>query len=105
MRASEKKLKELRQRRLDFYEFVALGLDGETLYQRKSAGDQRQHWAALVLLEIEPSLRRIKGCRHLPRLQEALQRELKIAIAAAAGSWTGWGSLRQAIGNFNQKRD
>ncbi|MCG3157899.1 MAG: IS256 family transposase ISSuac1 [bacterium] len=46
--------------------------------------DQRQRWTASALLEIEPSLRRIKGFRHLPQLQEALQCELKIVIAAAA---------------------
>lgn len=46
--------------------------------------DQRQRWTASALLEIEPSLRRIKGFRHLPQLQEALQRELKIVITAAA---------------------
>ncbi len=46
--------------------------------------DQRQRWMASALLEIEPSLRRIKGFRHLPQLQEALQRELKIVITAAA---------------------
>ena len=33
---------------------------------------------AASLLDIEPRLRRIKGYRHLPRLREALQREMKI---------------------------
>jgi len=46
--------------------------------------DQRQRWTASALLEIEPSLRQIKGFRHLPQLQQALQRELKIVITAAA---------------------
>jgi hypothetical protein len=46
--------------------------------------DQRQRWLASALLEIEPRLRKIKGYRHLPQLQQALQRELKIQIPVAA---------------------
>ncbi|MDZ7301153.1 MAG: hypothetical protein ONB44_03295 [candidate division KSB1 bacterium] len=46
--------------------------------------DQRQRWLASALLEIEPRLRKIKGYRYLPQLQQALQRELKIQIAIAA---------------------
>lgn len=41
--------------------------------------NQRQRWLASALLEIEPNLRRIKGYRHLPQLQMALQRDLKPA--------------------------
>lgn len=41
---------------------------------------QRQRWLASALLEIEPSLRRIKGYRHLPQLQVALQRDLKLTL-------------------------
>ncbi|MDZ7268378.1 MAG: hypothetical protein ONB54_13755 [candidate division KSB1 bacterium] len=59
-------------------------MDDETLHQRKSARDQRQHWTTSVLLKIEPSLRRIKGFRYPPQLQETLQRELKIVITATA---------------------
>ena len=39
---------------------------------------QKHRWLAASLLDIEPRLRRIKGHRHLPRLREALQREMKI---------------------------
>lgn len=39
---------------------------------------QKHRWLAASLLDIEPRLRRIKGYRHLPRLREALQREMKI---------------------------
>ncbi len=39
---------------------------------------QRQRWLATALVDIEPRLRRVKGYRHLPRLREALQRELKM---------------------------
>ncbi|MDZ7344018.1 MAG: IS256 family transposase, partial [candidate division KSB1 bacterium] len=46
--------------------------------------NQRQRWLASALLEIEPRLRKIKGCRDLPQLQQALQRELKIQIPVAA---------------------
>ena len=37
---------------------------------------QKLRWLATALLVIEPRLRRIRGYRHLPRLREALQREL-----------------------------
>jgi len=39
---------------------------------------QRQRWLATALLDIEPRLRRVKGYRHLPRLREALQRDLNL---------------------------
>ena len=38
---------------------------------------QRQRWLASVL-DIEPRLRKVMGYRHLPRLRDALKRELKI---------------------------
>lgn len=38
----------------------------------------RQRWLATALLDIEPRLRRIKGYRNLPKLQEAIGRELEI---------------------------
>ena len=40
--------------------------------------NQRQRWLATSLIEIEPRLRKVKGYRHLPKLREALKRELKI---------------------------
>jgi len=39
---------------------------------------QRQRWLATALREIEPRLRKVMGYRHLPKLREALIRELKI---------------------------
>lgn len=39
---------------------------------------QRHRWLASALLDIEPRLRRVRGMRHLPKLREALRRELKI---------------------------
>lgn len=39
---------------------------------------QRQRWMAAALLDIEPRLRRVMGHRHLPKLREALRRELRI---------------------------
>ena len=39
---------------------------------------QRHRWLATALLDIEPRLRKVMGYRHLPKLREALQRELKI---------------------------
>ena len=46
---------------------------------------QRHRWVATALLDIEPRLRRIKGCRHLPMLRQALQTELGIKQLAKAG--------------------
>jgi len=39
---------------------------------------QRQRWLATALLDIEPWLRRVKGHRHLPKLEAALRRALHI---------------------------
>ena len=39
--------------------------------------DQKHRWVASALLAIEPRLRRIKGCRHLPQLQMALRTEVQ----------------------------
>jgi transposase-like protein len=39
---------------------------------------QRHRWLATALLDIEPRLRRVKGHQHLPKLQAALRRVLKI---------------------------
>lgn len=44
---------------------------------RWHASDQKHRWVASALLAIEPRLRRIKGYRHLPQLQEALRREIQ----------------------------
>lgn len=42
---------------------------------RWRTSEQKHRWVASARLEIEPRLRRIKGYRHLPQLQAALQRE------------------------------
>lgn len=39
---------------------------------------QRQRWLAAALLDIEPRLNRIAGHRHLPKLCEAINRDLKL---------------------------
>ena len=39
---------------------------------------QRQRWLATALVDIEPRLRKVMGYRHLPKLREALKRELNI---------------------------
>ena len=39
---------------------------------------QRQRWLATALVDIEPRLRKVMGYRHLPKLREALKRELEI---------------------------
>ncbi len=43
--------------------------------------NQKQRWLVAALIDIEPRLRRVRGCRHLPKLREAIQRELKLAPA------------------------
>lgn len=40
--------------------------------------NQKHRWIGTALLEIEPKLRRVKGCRHLKSLREAIQKELGI---------------------------
>jgi transposase-like protein len=40
--------------------------------------NQRHRWLATALMDIEPRLRRVVGYRHLPKLREALRKELKI---------------------------
>ena len=39
---------------------------------------QKHRWLAAALLDIEPRMRRVKGFRHLPKLQEAITRALKL---------------------------
>lgn len=39
--------------------------------------DQKHRWLASALLEIEPSLRKVKGCRFLPQLRKAVQAEME----------------------------
>jgi len=40
--------------------------------------NQRHRWLAAALCDIEPRLRRVKGHRHLPKLEAALRRMLSI---------------------------
>ncbi len=44
---------------------------------RWRTSDQKHRWVASALLAIEPRLRRIKGNRHLLRLQAALQADIQ----------------------------
>jgi len=39
---------------------------------------QRERWLATALVDIEPRLRKVVGFRHLPKLRDALRRELKL---------------------------
>ncbi len=39
---------------------------------------QRHRWLGTALVDIEPRLRKVMGYRHLPKLREALKRELEI---------------------------
>ncbi len=43
-----------------------------------SNSGQRHRWLATALLEIEPRLRPIKGCRYLPALRHAMKQKLRI---------------------------
>ncbi len=40
--------------------------------------NQRHRWLGTALVDIEPRLRKVVGYRHLPKLREALKRELEI---------------------------
>ena len=51
---------------------------GRVLAQDGKNSSQRQRWLATALVDIEPRLRKVVGYRHLPKLREALKRELKI---------------------------
>ena len=48
--------------------------------------NQRQRWLATALVDIEPRLRKVMGYRYLPKLREALMRELKIEAKTSTGS-------------------
>lgn len=45
-------------------------------YWRNS--DQKQRWMASALLDLEPRLRKVRGCKQLLLLRKAVQKELKI---------------------------
>jgi len=47
---------------------------------------QRRRWLATALLDIEPRLLKVRGYRHLPKLREALKRELRIAQKSSISS-------------------
>jgi len=47
---------------------------------------QRHRWLATALLDIEPRLRKVVGYRHLPKLREALKRELTLEKKTAGTS-------------------
>ncbi len=46
--------------------------------------DQKRRWLATALLDIEPRVRRVKGYRHLPALQRALQQQRQNSHKKAA---------------------
>lgn len=48
---------------------------------RWTNSNQRQRWLATALLDIEPRLRKVKGYQHLPKLREALRRDLNLEKA------------------------
>ncbi len=52
--------------------------------------DQKHRWIATALLDIEKSIGKIKGYRHLPRLQEALKRSMEQRTSEKAKK-AAWG--------------
>jgi transposase-like protein len=42
--------------------------------------NQKQRWLASALIDIEPRLRKLLGHRHLPKLREAIMKDLKIDV-------------------------
>ena len=57
---------------------------GRVCYWKNSS--QKHRWLATALLDIEPRLRRVRGYQHLPRLREAIQRELGLSTQGAGQS-------------------
>lgn len=51
---------------------------------RWRTSDQKQRWVASALLAIEPRLHRIKGYRHLPQLQAAVQQDIQSEAGTTA---------------------
>lgn len=45
--------------------------------------NQKQRWVASALLDIEPRLTKVRGHKHLSKLRDAIQRELKIGAQQA----------------------
>ena len=48
--------------------------------------DQKHRWLAAALLDIEPRLRKVKGCRYLRQLRIAVQREIEGRTLAEAAA-------------------
>ena len=46
--------------------------------------DQKQRWLATALLDLEPTLRRIKNYQALPLLRDALRRQAEVVKKPAA---------------------
>ncbi len=46
--------------------------------------DQKHRWLATALLDIEPRLRKVYGCKQLARLRTALQAHLKDCLEEVA---------------------
>ncbi len=46
--------------------------------------DQKQRWLAVSLLDIEPRLRRVRGCEALPKLRAALKRHVNGKLGKVA---------------------
>ena len=63
---------------LTLHRLGVYGVLGRSLKTTNGHSSQRQRWLATALLDIEPRLRKVMGYRHLPRLRDALKRELKI---------------------------
>jgi len=62
---------------------------GRVCHWRNSS--QKHRWLATALLDIEPRLRRIRGYQHLPRLRQAIQRELNLPGCEAQETEEGEG--------------
>ena len=62
---------------------VRYGTQPGSIYYWKTS-NQRQRWLATALLDIEPRLRRIKGCKHLPLLRQAMRAQMKTETKKAA---------------------
>jgi hypothetical protein len=71
---------------------------------RWRTSDQKLRWCAAALLQLEPRLRRIKGCEQLLLQQAALRNTLHLAKPAAACAVAqALPEIQLEVGYFHEK--
>ena len=57
--------------------------DAQAAQSAQRTSDQKQRWCAATRLQVEQRFRRVRGCKHLPSLLQALTHKLTPTIPAA----------------------